>query len=291
MKGNKPIPSFLLGIIVLYLGFGCTQPNVDNLISELKTSNYSHVREKAAKKLGKIKDIRAVEPLIHVLMNDEPGVREEAAWALGQIKDPRAVEPLIYILLNYKGRGSGVPIGVRPSVRLPHQDWTPRVRWRSAQALGKIKDPIAIEPLIEALKYDDFWLVQSNAADALSTWADNPCVVKALKEALNNKLHIAVADSIFKSLGEGMRILEDRRAVETLITYLKDESQPVRFKAAIALGNIKDTRAIEPLIEALKDKDSGVQENAVEALRKITGEKFGEDPTKWSDWWEKNKAR
>lgn len=40
----------------------------------------------------------AVEPLVDALQHDNPGVRIMAAEALGRIRDPRAVEPLIQIL-------------------------------------------------------------------------------------------------------------------------------------------------------------------------------------------------
>ena len=42
----------------------------------------------------------AVDPLIGSLKNDDPGVRMMAAAALGRIRDPRAVEPLIEVLEN-----------------------------------------------------------------------------------------------------------------------------------------------------------------------------------------------
>mgnify|MGYP001578381448 CR=1 FL=1 len=114
-------------------------------------------------------------------------------------------------------------------------------------------------------------------------------------------------------------------AVEPLILVLKDRDTDVRVNAAGALGKIKDPRAIKPLIEALKDlnmdsnsllkivsalsetgkpaveplievlkdKDSlgGFRGNAAWALRAITGQDFGEDPAKWQEWWEKNKAK
>ncbi len=56
------------------------------------------VRIDAAKALGELKDVRAVEPLIEVLKNDHPLVRLKAVAALGRIGDLRAVEPLISAL-------------------------------------------------------------------------------------------------------------------------------------------------------------------------------------------------
>jgi HEAT repeat protein len=50
------------------------------------------IREYAAAQLGRLKDPRAVEPLIKCVQ-DRPVRVESAFGALGQIKDPRAVEP------------------------------------------------------------------------------------------------------------------------------------------------------------------------------------------------------
>jgi HEAT repeat protein len=52
------------------------------------------VRWNAADALGKLKDVRAVEPLIWALKDEDEFVRERAADALGRIGDEGAVWPL-----------------------------------------------------------------------------------------------------------------------------------------------------------------------------------------------------
>jgi HEAT repeat protein len=71
----------------------------------------------------------------------------------------------------------------------------------------------------------------------------------------------------------------------------KDENSYVRATAALVLGDLKDTRGVEPLIEALSDESHGVRKNAAFALKRITGQNFGIDPSKWQEWWEKNRAK
>jgi len=55
-------------------------------------------RGRAALMLGKLRDLRAVEPLIRAL--DAPGFKTPvyAAEALGKIGDPRAIQPLLSVL-------------------------------------------------------------------------------------------------------------------------------------------------------------------------------------------------
>jgi hypothetical protein len=55
----------------------------------------SHVRARAAVALGKLKDVRAVEPLIEALSDSNESVRTSVAEALGELGDERAIEPLI----------------------------------------------------------------------------------------------------------------------------------------------------------------------------------------------------
>lgn len=53
------------------------------------------VSRRAAEALGKIKDARAVEPLIQALKDgNDWWIRVTSAWALGEIKDERAIKPL-----------------------------------------------------------------------------------------------------------------------------------------------------------------------------------------------------
>ena len=68
----------------------------DDLLVDLKTSNSEKIRYNAARVLGEMGDLNAVEPLIEVLKEDKNGsVRLYAARALGELGDDRATQPLI----------------------------------------------------------------------------------------------------------------------------------------------------------------------------------------------------
>ena len=87
---------------------------VDALISVFVNPN-TPVGFKAIEILGKKRVIRAVEPLIQVLLDERRDyyTRREAAGALGEVRDTRAIEPLATVL--------------RTRVHLPAND----PRWRS----------------------------------------------------------------------------------------------------------------------------------------------------------------
>ena len=127
--------------------------------------------------------------------------------------------------------------------------------------MGNIRDPLAAEPLFDAIR-DKNANVRESAARALKRMGSSVIekLIFALKE---DDLHIrSTAASI---LGE----LKDSRAVVPLVEALRDPMWLVRFEAAASLGKIKDPRAIEPLRDALNDKDSTVRAAAEEALNAI----------------------
>ena len=212
--------------------------DVNGLIKALRYRKDKGVRQAAAEALVKI-GAPAVEPLIAALKDKDSDVRYAAAKALGEIKDPRAVEPLI-----------AVP-----------KDYYSGVRYAVTEALVKIGAP-AMEPLIAALKDKDSKDsdVRQAAAEALGEIKD-PRAVEPLIAALKDEDSDVRAAAAY-ALGE----IKDPRAVEPLIAALKDGDSDVRKAAAKALGEIKDPRAVEPLIAALKDAKWRVREAAAEAL-------------------------
>jgi len=242
---------------------------VQEWIAELKDED-PRIRQTAAEILGRLKDPRAIGPLIVALVDEDPEVQEAVFEALksfpgwGKSDEANRVVPELIVVLQ-------------------DQRKDPEVRKNAAEALGKIKDPRAVEPLIEALKDKDF-RVRWNAAEALGEIGD-PKAVKPLIAALKDK------DSTVRLYAaEALGKIKDPRAVEPLITALKDEYSEVRWHAAWSLGEIQDPRAVEPLIEALKDEDSGVRLSAAWSLEKITKEHFGREVAKWEEWLKKQKA-
>ena len=143
------------------------------------------------------------------------------------------------------------------------KDENSNVREEAAEILGRMCDPLAVEPLIIVLQKDDVWNVRKWAAWALGEIRDNRAV-EPLIEALNHKDWIIRFEAA-KALGK----IKDRRAVEPLIDVLSDESHYVRIRAAWALGEIKDSQAIESLIESMENKYPKVRSNAAIALGKI----------------------
>ncbi|MCU0630618.1 MAG: HEAT repeat domain-containing protein [Methanoregulaceae archaeon] len=178
------------------------------LIKILSEDQYSAVRWKAAEALAKIGNT-SVEPLIVLLGHPDEDVRWKAAIALGEIGEVRAIDPLIGLLRDedryVKGRVA-VALGMigQPAVSplitaLSTGDGS--LRWGAAIALGRIRDPRAVAPLVQALgdKYEN---VRSEALASLKAMENGniDLFIQLLNEVGNEALRDYIANA---PVGEG----------------------------------------------------------------------------------------
>jgi HEAT repeat protein len=210
---------------------------VEPLATALKNDEFSGVRWKAAEALSKI-GAPAVEPLIRALSHDDDDVRWKAAIALGEIGDQRAVEPLIILLCDedrFVKSHAALALGaigepaVTPLLRALREG-DGNIRWGAAIALGKIRDPRSIEPLIRALA-DKYENVRAESASSLAAMG---------KPALGPLLH-----------------------------FLKFSDGPERLEVVAALGELQDTDAIQPLIQMLENAGDDERKAIADALDAI----------------------
>gem|GEM_PF-1160375 len=221
-----------------------------------------HARNDAIWALGRLHDPRAVEPIVRVLQG-EPAEAEEtrvnlrgsAAWALGEIGDSRAVPAL----LEFASRRT------REEGRFP---------WWAVEALGKIGDERAREPLRRMLgeaepgSYDEYYL-----AVALGNLGEGS-VIPVLKERMKNSghgdglppgcPHYEQAEQAAQALA---RIGEE--AVPVLLDALDWQYEHTADYAALALGEIGDVRALGPLIGLLDRRSYRTRHHAAVALGEL----------------------
>jgi len=210
---------------------------VGSLINALKRDEFSGVRWKAAEALSKIGN-PAVEPLIATLQYPDDDVRWKAAIALGEIGNPDAVEPLILLL----------------------SDDDRFVRSRAAHALSMIGDP-AIPPLIETLKKGDT-SVRWGAALALGK-IKNPLAVEQLILALADQEAMVRAEAAAALASIGTP------ALRPLLGFLKGARGEIRIEVMTAIGELKNTDAIEPLVQLLENADDDERKAIADAIDDI----------------------
>ncbi len=212
------------------------EPAVEALGQALKDEEEDEgVRRAVVWALGAIGDVRAAEPLIQALKDENRDVRRRAAWALRKIGDSSTVDLLLQALKDenrYARRVAAEVLGkiggkraVEPLVKaLKDRDST--VRDGAVWALGKIGGKRALKPLIEALKDED-------------------CYVRFGVVRVLEKLGWKPANDLEKAYyllarGEWRKVAKvGEAAIETLKQVLNDEEYCFRESVKETLEKIK----------------------------------------------------
>jgi HEAT repeat protein len=236
-------------------------------IAALRDEDWA-IREEAAVLLGRLKDPRAVSPLVSILRDPDRSVREAAIGALTSIGAP-AVAALGTCLtdsdMSVQEAASAALTTIADSRALDHlrqalrsPNWI--VRMHAAKALGRINDLGSVRSLIPLLQ-DKVKAVREEASSALAAIGDS--AIPALLESLTHQDWLVRLHAV-ESLGK----TKSQDAVVPLLSAMfNDADSAVREDAVRALGNIGDPRAVEPLFAAMKEP--GLRTVAAEALGRI----------------------
>ncbi len=252
---------------------------VEPLISALQGPNLS-LRGRAAESLGQLKDPRAfealivllqgnlharaqnaliemgpavVEPLCHILLDENHPLRFYAADLLTKIHDERAIKPLISVLgvrVNSIGPlaatalvGIGTP-AVDDLIFCLASD-EPVIRKLAIKALGEIKDERAFESLLTSLK-DENLDVRRQAFLAVTNFQSNQ-VMEAALTALDDP-GLRVEASLFLGANKDLRVLP------YLLEILRGSDPLIASQAQSVLASIGKP-AVDGLIFILRDRN------------------------------------
>jgi len=224
-------------------------PCVPALVATLKDDKFS-VRTDAAKALGQIGDARAVEPLIATLRDSKEPVREAAAEALDRLgwsPDSGEAEAAYWVAKARWDKCVG-DAAVGPLIAVLDDE---KVSKSASEVLVRIGAG-AVEPLIASLD-------STAGAGAVLARIGAPAVEPLIAT-------LQCDGTLSEAAAEALGQIGDVRAVEPLVTALKDKDKSVRKAAAEALGQIADPRALEPLIGTLQDRNAFVRRAAAGAL-------------------------
>lgn len=293
------LAALLCGIFALALLYGCEGSRMDKLIRDLEAKE-AEVRMNAAIDLGKFQDPRVVLPLIAALGDKDPHVpvraeeslvmlgpvavetlagairnkeepsRPALARIIGKIMDLRGIDPLAEALespnpaLAKEARNALLRI-LPPALK----DSRLEIRLKAAALLRDVPDPIAVGPLIGALRDQDT-NVRHRAGTALGKIGQpaGHALVGLLQDPDPGLRRVAA-----EQLGK----IRHPEALDPLLTAMKDPDPNVRWWAAWALGEMGPA-AEEGLRKLLRDPDRLVQRWAKEALNKLKGIPFDQPP-------------
>ncbi|MGA2242656.1 MAG: HEAT repeat domain-containing protein [Verrucomicrobiota bacterium] len=262
---------------------------VDDLIRQLRSSRDYKEQCAAAKELGKVGDVRAVEPLIGVLhAADREEVVEQVTESLGEIGDSRAIEPLVDELSLRPGLGKNQYTIKTPSA----VDALVKMGDKAKSVLLtelKSRDPLFRFGIVKTL--EQMGWKPSNPDEEILSLAGNckfdelvkfgePAIKVLVPYLLDTnfpQLSLKAAETLEKL---GYKPATDSDRINFLIAGMKwDElAKAASPETLIAAMKHYETRnalvkmgsnAVIPLITALKDKDAHVKSGAVWALGEI----------------------
>lgn len=252
------IAAFLILILLILIAYAYYRhTRIKQLSEELKSSEPNSAQA-AAKSLGGMgSDI--VGYLIPTIKNMNSQSREYTAEALRPVAHS-AVPALITVLDDEDVAMRGAAVEILGRIGPAAKDSVPaligilkegdeRLRKPVKVALGEIKDPGAIEPLIETFGRDP--LSDNTAQIALGKIGRPaiPYLVAKLKD------RVQIRQLAVYALGEIGPAAAASEAVQALIELLDDrEDNEVRERAIWALGRIKDKMAVTRLVELLQKK-------------------------------------
>ena len=181
--------------------------------------------------------------------------RVMCAKAISNYKDTSTVGALLYCL-NNKGENY-------------------KIRLACADALGRIGDRFAVEPLIDVVQDEDekSVYVKESATFALGLLGDTSAIdplvsILEAKQGLWDKFSF-LKEKIIEALGK--LNINNKKVLKVLKTSMLDPSPMVRINTIEALMNSEYDEAQELIRTALKDEDEEVQRNALVAMYNLIG--------------------
>jgi HEAT repeat protein len=206
-----------------------------------------------------------VETVIKVLEHGTENGRAHAAALLGKLRDPRAIQPLIDAMWHTDEAAEVIHLfgyAAEPGLLEVLEKGDKKSKAGAAAALGQIGATVATGPLIAAL---DDWdpAVQRAAATALGEIGATEAVTKleGLVDHHDPLVRAAALGAIGKIGG----------AVDPgpIIAMLHDDHQHVQQNAIFALGELGTFGAVDDLVVLLAEDDKWVPFMASDALAKI----------------------
>ena len=231
-------------------------PDLTRLLADAE----ARVRRRAALAVGRVGLGDGVEPLSPLLADADPEVRQMAAFALGLIGDRHARDPLV--------RALGDPSSL--------------VRGSAAEALGLIGDPSAAAPIGTMIaQIVDAGALAQPPSDEGDARRDTPAAAfrLGLFALVRLKSFDQIAAAVLDPTGQprvrwwpvafALQRLEDKRALNALLTLAKEPHPYTRAFAVKGLAALKDRAALPVLLPFASGTDRTAAIEAVRALGRI----------------------
>jgi len=254
------------------------EPSIPVLLSALQSDDHPSVREEAAKLLGHLKAIPAVEPLGSLLKDKEQPLhlRRTVAHALGKIDTLKAVQSLLSIVKDKEEpldlriaslnaldwRELPIPQDIFSLIKDKTED--SRMRTSAIDILARVKNPRAFELLLSIINdpgEEDG--IKAYCVEVLGKIGDEktPDILVSLAQS-----HPSLTQSIALALAD----MEDTRAIPYLLSIIEksptDRDSPT-FKA---LKSLRSPQSLPQLLNLCRSDDPRLRQLGAELLASIS---------------------
>ncbi len=249
-----------------------------HLLDFLKDQN-SLVRLNAVETLAKLaKEPEDIEILIKMLKDENREVIEASVRALGNIGNKKAIKPLFELLKNEsesinKSILNSLAKILKNSTSLKRiyeyaKKGNINIRKETAVLLGMIKNPDAIDTLINLLNSKNSRIRRAATSSIIKIARSNESVMNSIGNALGSKEW-----QIRKNIARILGVLKKKDWITSLFSLLKDPKSGVRKAASKSLAGFPENLVLEIAIEKLKQNDWRVRRAVVQLLVNIGTDK------------------
>jgi HEAT repeat protein len=243
--------------------------DVQGLIKALAWKD-APVRRAAAEALGALRDPASVDALTALLADENSGVRRAVAGALAARGGQRVVEPLVRALADTDVQVRS--IAENALYKRLMADTDAETRGATATALGRLRTPESVPPLLNAIKDAD-GNVRIAAIKALATMGEMAAVVPLIlivaRETARARNTGRSDAAMERAASQALDTLADERAVEPLKAVLAQSDPDAREVAIRRLARIGSPEVGEALAGLLSDGDATIRRAAARGLAEM----------------------
>jgi len=246
----------------------------DERAAELLRTRWSEfptgLQAEVVKALERLRDPLAIPLMMRLLYEEKTPAVPSAISALAALGETRAVHPLVLLGVATPDQRNRVIIALAafgdriiPALTgLSSAEHPDAVRFVAVEALGRLKSPKAIAPLVTVLK-EGSRLLQRLAAEGLSHISSKK-VIRALIEALQNP-----DEMVRVHASAGLLENPDPKSAKFLLRSLRDKSHDVRKNIVAAIGLCGDESVVNSLKRFLVDPSRDMVVIAAEAIGRL----------------------
>jgi HEAT repeat protein len=262
----------------------------------MQKADDAYLRAEVIKTLGALNAADAKDILLNATKDSDEKIRKLALEALSRLHSNGMIK---HEQISQKKQGGIIKGSELDSYIKSLQDPSAEVRAAAAEALGKIGDDKAIEPLIEALN-DSNDIVKDNVIRALANYYRNERVLVSLvplfgsrnlavktfelisEKTCKERVYIYNRDGIRyvvknrTEVPKGSDIIErlvHTTAVDNLINALDNPNPTVKLSVLQIFWKFEDTRIEKHLIKLLNDPSPLVRRRAISLIYNAGGDK------------------